>query len=205
VGLHRSKRCIRRATVSELDASLWRSREGSHRARSVETAPSPLKQPPATAALHCCNRRAMQPSAIGAGDGCCDRGRSRSSRARWRRAACQAAPGAHDGSPNDCDSRAERRGRDRRRSRNLGLPTTTAADRRPRARGVVRPRTDAMAEASRRPQPLPFTGGQAPARDRMSTALTPERSGATEGVRDGCRPAPVQIDDGGRRGPLTGL
>ena len=48
----------------------------------------------------------MQPSAIGAGDDCCDRGRSRSSRALWRRAARQAAPGAHDGSPTGCDSRA---------------------------------------------------------------------------------------------------
>ena len=66
----------------------------------------------------------MQPSAIGAGDDCCDRGRSRSSRALWRRAARQAAPGAHDGSPTGCDSRARRRGRDRRRSRNLGLRTT---------------------------------------------------------------------------------
>ena len=48
----------------------------------------------------------MQPSAIGAGDDCCDRGRSRSSRALWRRAARQAAPGAHDGSPTGCDGRA---------------------------------------------------------------------------------------------------
>ena len=48
----------------------------------------------------------MQPSAIGAGDDCCDRGRSRRSRALWRRAARQAAPGAHDGSPTGCDSRA---------------------------------------------------------------------------------------------------
>ena len=48
----------------------------------------------------------MQPSAIGAGDDCCDRGRSRSSRALWRRAARQAAPGADDGSPTGCDSRA---------------------------------------------------------------------------------------------------
>ena len=48
----------------------------------------------------------MQPSAIGAGDDCCDRGRSRSSRALWRRAARQAAPGTHDGSPTGCDSRA---------------------------------------------------------------------------------------------------
>ena len=49
----------------------------------------------------------MQPSAIGAGDDCCDRGRSRSLRALWRRAARQAAPGAHDGSPTGCDSRAD--------------------------------------------------------------------------------------------------
>lgn len=48
----------------------------------------------------------MQSSAIGAGDDCCDRGRSRSSRALWRRAARQAAPGAHDGLPTGCDSRA---------------------------------------------------------------------------------------------------
>ena len=48
----------------------------------------------------------MQSSAIGAGDGCCDRGRSRSSRALWRRAARQAAPSAHDGSPTGCDGRA---------------------------------------------------------------------------------------------------
>ena len=48
----------------------------------------------------------MQPSAIGAGDDSCDRGRSRSSRALWRRAARQAAPGADDGSPTGCDSRA---------------------------------------------------------------------------------------------------
>jgi len=48
----------------------------------------------------------MQPLAIGAVDDCCDRGRSRSSRALWRLAARQAAPGAHDGSPTGCDSRA---------------------------------------------------------------------------------------------------
>ena len=48
----------------------------------------------------------MQSSAIGAGDDCCDRGRSRSSRALWRRAARQAAPSAHDGSPTGCDGRA---------------------------------------------------------------------------------------------------
>jgi hypothetical protein len=48
----------------------------------------------------------MQPSAIGAGDDCCDRSRSRSSRALWRRATRQAAPGAHDASPTGCDSRA---------------------------------------------------------------------------------------------------
>ena len=85
-------------------------------------------------------RGVMQPSAIGAGDDCCDRGRSRSSRALWRRAARQAAPGAHDGSPTGCDSRAH------------GVAVTaggpgiwasvrrTAADRRPRARGVAPPR-----------------------------------------------------------------
>jgi hypothetical protein len=59
----------------------------------------------------------MQPSAIGAGDDCCHRGRSRSSRALWRRAARQAAPGAHDGSPTGCDSRAHGVARDRRRPR----------------------------------------------------------------------------------------
>ena len=48
----------------------------------------------------------MQPSAIGAGDDCCDRGRSWSSRALWRRAARQVARGAHDGSPIGCDGRA---------------------------------------------------------------------------------------------------
>jgi len=37
----------------------------------------------------------------------------------------------------------------------------------------------------------------------MSTALTPERSGTAEGVRDGRRPARVQIDDSGRRGPFS--
>ena len=40
---------------------------------------------------------------------------------------------------------------------------------------------------------------------RMSTALMPRRSGAAEGVGDGRRPAPVQIDDSGRRGPFSGL
>ena len=33
----------------------------------------------------------------------------------------------------------------------------------------------------------------------------PMRSGAAEGVGDGRRPAPVQIDHGGRRGPFSGL
>ena len=51
----------------------------------------------------------------------------------------------------------------------------------------------------------PFTEGQAQARVRISTALTPRRSGAAEGVGDGRRPAPVQIDDSGRRGPFSGL
>ena len=81
----------------------------------------------------------MQPSAIGAADDRCDRGRSRSSRALWRRAARQAAPGAHDGSATGCDSRADRV------AVTAGHPGTwasvrrTAADRRPRARGVAPP------------------------------------------------------------------
>ena len=146
----------------------------------------------------------MQPSAIGAGDDCCDRGRSRSSRALWRRAAREAAPGAHDGSPTGCDSRGH------------GVAVTAGGPEfGPRYdgrlltddRGLAASRLpkDAMAEASRRPSPLPFRGGQAPARVRMSTGLTPERSGAAEGVRDGRRPARVQIDDSGRRGPFSGL
>ena len=92
----------------------------------------------------------MQPSAIGAGEDCCDRGRSRSSRALWRRAARQAAPGAHDGSRTGCDSRADgvavtARGPEFGPPYDGRLLTTTAGSRR-RASP-----TDAMAEASRRP------------------------------------------------------
>ena len=82
----------------------------------------------------------MQPSAIGAGDDCCDRGRSRSSRALWRRAARQAAPGAHDGSRHWLRWSRSRRGRDRRRPGIWASVRRTAADRRPRARGVAPPR-----------------------------------------------------------------
>jgi hypothetical protein len=59
----------------------------------------------------------MQPSAIGAGDDCCDRGRSRSSRALWRRAARQAAP-VLTMAPPLVAIVALTRGRDRRRSPN---------------------------------------------------------------------------------------
>src|SRR5436190_21698266 len=82
----------------------------------------------------------MQPSAIGAGDDCCDRGRSRSSRALWPRAARQAAPGAHDGSPTGCESRRPR-GRDRRRPGIWASVRRTTADRRPRRRASP---TDAL-------------------------------------------------------------
>ena len=51
----------------------------------------------------------------------------------------------------------------------------------------------------------PVTDGQAQARVRMSTALTPKRSGAAEGVGEGRRPTPVQIDDSGRRWPFSDL
>jgi hypothetical protein len=47
-----------------------------------------------------------------------------------------------------------------------------------------------MADASAATLAL-FTDGHAQTRARMSTALTPERSGAAEGVGDGRRPAPV--------------
>jgi hypothetical protein len=51
----------------------------------------------------------------------------------------------------------------------------------------------------------PATDGQAQACVRMSTALTPKRSGAAEGVGEGRRPTPVQIDDSGRRWPFSDL
>ena len=159
--------------------------------------PRHVHKPPA-------HKGVMQPSAIGAGDDCCDRGRSRSSRALWRRAARQAAPGAHDGSPTGCDSRAH------------GVAVTAGGPEfGPPYDGRLLTDDRGLA-ASRLPDgrngrsvaatlPLPFTGGQAPARVRMSTALTPEGSGAAEGVRDGRRPARVQIDDSRRRGPFSGL
>ncbi len=62
-----------------------------------------------------------------------------------------------------------------------------------------------MAEAFAATFGAPVTDGQAQARVRMSSALTPKRSSAAEGVGDGRRPAPVQIDDSGRRGPFSGL
>jgi hypothetical protein len=79
-------------------------------------------------------------------------------------------------------------------------------------RGVARVRgerdptlpLDEWQKRSRRRSALPFTDGQAQARVGMSAALTPKRSGAAEGVGEGRRPAPVQIDDSGRRGPLSG-
>jgi hypothetical protein len=43
------------------------------------------------------------------------------------------------------------------------------------------------------------------AQPRVRTALRPRRSGAAEGVGAGRRPAPVQIGDGGRRGPFSGM
>ena len=82
----------------------------------------------------------MQPSAIGAGDDCCDRGRSRCSRALWRRAARLAAPGAHDGSATGCDSRADGVAVTVGGPESWSSVRRTAADRRPRARGVAPPR-----------------------------------------------------------------
>ena len=95
--------------------------------------PRHVHKPPA-------HKGVMQPSAIGAGDDCCGRGRSRSSRALWRRAARQAAPGAHDGSPTGCDSRAHGVAVTASDPRIVGSAQPTAADRRPRARGVAPPR-----------------------------------------------------------------
>ena len=43
------------------------------------------------------------------------------------------------------------------------------------------------------------------ARVRVTTALWPGRSGAGEGVGAGRRPAAVQIGDGGRCGPFSGV
>ena len=56
----------------------------------------------------------MQSSAIGAGDDCCDRGRSRSSRALWRRAALRRRPVSRR-LPHWLRWSRSRRGRDRRR------------------------------------------------------------------------------------------
>ena len=146
----------------------------------------------------------MQPSAIGAGDDCCDRGRSRSSRALWRRAARQAAPGAHDGSPTGCDGRAHgvavtARGPEfgppydgRLLTDDRGL----AASRLPDGR-------NGRSVAATLAAPVHRRSGASPR--SCVNPLTPERSGAAEGVRDGRRPARVQIDDSGRRGPFSGL
>jgi hypothetical protein len=39
----------------------------------------------------------------------------------------------------------------------------------------------------------------------IQNGIEARRSGAVEGVGDGRRPGPVQIDDRGRRGPFSGL
>ena len=150
----------------------------------------------------------MQPSAIGAGDDCCDRGPSRSSRALWRRAARQAAPGAHDRSPTGCDSRAH------------GVAVTAggpefgppydgrlltddrglAASRLPDGRNGRSVAATFAAPVHRRSSASPrsYVNG-------IDALSMPERSGAAEGVGEGRRPARVQIDDSGRRGPFSGL
>ena len=48
------------------------------------------------------------------------------------------------------------------------------------------------------------TGPSASARSYVN-GIDAKRSGAAEGVGEGRRPAPVQIDDSGRRGPFSGL
>ncbi len=145
----------------------------------------------------------MQPSAIGAGDDCCDRGRSRSSRALWRRAARQAAPGAHDGSPTGCDSRAHgvavTAG-----GPEFGLPYDgrlltddrgLAASRLPDGRDGGSVAATLAAPVHRRSMP---------ARVRMSTTLTPNAQ-APPKASSTATAAPVQINDSGRRGPFSGL
>ena len=82
----------------------------------------------------------MQPSAIGAGDDCCDRGRSRSSRALLATGRASGGAGAHDGSATGCDSRADRVAVTAGDPGIWASVRRTAADRRPRARGVAPPR-----------------------------------------------------------------
>jgi hypothetical protein len=177
--------CSRRRACSRLHGGLLLDRQSSH---ALETSGSGV----------------MQPSAIGAADDCCDRGRSRSSRSLLPTGRASGGAGAHCAYATGCDSRAD------------GVAVTaggpgiwasvrrTAADRRPRARGVAPPdgrngRSVAATVAA------PVIGGPAPARVRMSTALTRERSAAAEGVRHGRRPGPVQIDGSRRRGPFSGM
>jgi len=62
-----------------------------------------------------------------------------------------------------------------------------------------------MAEAFAATSTLPFTDDQARARVRMVSGADGRTFSAGEGVGEGRRPASVQIDDGGRRGPFSGL